>query len=265
MLYCIEGVFPICRKAGSDMKIIRARDYQHLSRQAANILSAQVILKPDSVLGLATGSSPIGTYQQLIAWEHKGDVDFRQVSTVNLDEYVGLPAGHPQSYAHFMRENFFDHIQIDLRNTHIPNGMAEDGDAECRHYDATIRQLGGIDLQLLGLGPNGHIGFNEPEDVFQKDTHRVALTDATIQANKRFFASEADVPHFAYTMGICGIMQARRIVMVVSGESKANILKQAFFGPVTPRVPASILQLHPDFTLVADEAALSALDGTEAQ
>lgn len=168
------------------MKIIRARDYQHLSRQAANILSAQVILKPDSVLGLATGSSPIGTYQQLIAWEHKGDVDFRQVSTVNLDEYVGLPAGHPQSYAHFMRENFFDHIQIDLRNTHIPNGMAEDGNAECRHYDATIRQLGGIDLQLLGLGPNGHIGFNEPEDVFQKDTHRVALTDATIQANKRF-------------------------------------------------------------------------------
>lgn len=168
------------------MKIIRARDYQHLSRQAANILSAQVILKPDSVLGLATGSSPIGTYQQLIAWEHKGDVDFRQVSTVNLDEYVGLPAGHPQSYAHFMRENFFDHIQIDLRNTHIPNGMAEDGDAECRHYDATIRHLGGIDLQLLGLGPNGHIGFNEPEDVFQKDTHRVALTDATIQANKRF-------------------------------------------------------------------------------
>lgn len=247
------------------MKIIRARDYQHLSRQAANILSAQVILKPDSVLGLATGSSPIGTYQQLIAWEHKGDVDFRQVSTVNLDEYVGLPAGHPQSYAHFMRENFFDHIQIDLRNTHIPNGMAEDGDAECRHYDATIRQLGGIDLQLLGLGPNGHIGFNEPEDVFQKDTHRVALTDATIQANKRFFASEADVPHFAYTMGICGIMQARRIVMVVSGESKADILKQAFFGPVTPRVPASILQLHPDFTLVADEAALSALDGTETQ
>ena len=216
------------------MKIIRARDYQHLSRQAANILSAQVILKPDSVLGLATGSSPIGTYQQLIAWEHKGDVDFRQVSTVNLDEYVGLPAGHPQSYAHFMRENFFDHIQIDLRNTHIPNGMAEDGDAE-------------------------------PEDVFQKDTHRVALTDATIQANKRFFASEADVPHFAYTMGICGIMQARRIVMVVSGESKADILKQAFFGPVTPRVPASILQLHPDFTLVADEAALSALDGTETQ
>lgn len=168
------------------MKIIRARDYQHLSRQAANILSAQVILKPDSVLGLATGSSPIGTYQQLIAWEHKGDVDFRQVSTVNLDEYVGLPAGHPQSYAHFMRENFFDHIQIDLRNTHIPNGMAEDGDAECRHYDATIRQLGGIDLQLLGLGPNGHIGFNEPEGVFQKDTHRVALTDATIQRTNVF-------------------------------------------------------------------------------
>ena len=264
MLYCIEGIFPHLQK-GRQQYEDHSRTGLPASQPTSGELSAQVILKPDSVLGLATGSSPIGTYQQLIAWEHKGDVDFRHVSTVNLDEYVGLPAGHPQSYAHFMRENFFDHIQIDLRNTHIPNGMAEDGDAECRHYDATIRQLGGIDLQLLGLGPNGHIGFNEPEDVFQKDTHRVALTDATIQANKRFFASEADVPHFAYTMGICGIMQARRIVMVVSGESKANILKQAFFGPVTPRVPASILQLHPDFTLVADEAALSALDGTEAQ
>ena len=248
------------------MKIIRARDYQHLSRQAANILSAQVILKPDSVLGLATGSSPIGTYQQLIAWEHKGDVDFRQVSTVNLDEYVGLPAGHPQSYAHFMRENFFDHIQIDLRNTHIPNGMAEDGDAECRHYDATIRHLGGIDsASCWDLGQMGTSASTSRKACSRRTHTAFALTDATIQANKRFLASEADVPHFAYTMGICGIMQARRIVMVVSGESKANILKQAFFGPVTPRVPASILQLHPDFTLVADEAALSALDGTETQ
>ena len=242
------------------MKIIRARDYQHLSRQAANILSAQVILKPDSVLGLATGSSPIGTYQQLIAWEHKGDVDFRQVSTVNLDEYVGLPAGHPQSYAHFMRENFFDHIQIDLRNTHIPNGMAEDGDAECRHYDATIRQLGGIDLQLLGLGPNGHIGFNEPGEAFELETHCVDLTQETIEANKRFFDGNVDlVPKQAYTMGIKTIMQAKKILIVASGEDKAEIVHKAFFGPITPQVPASVLQLHNDVTLVADEAALSCL------
>ena len=237
------------------MKIIRARDYQHLSRQAANILSAQVILKPDSVLGLATGSSPIGTYQQLIAWEHKGDVDFRQVSTVNLDEYVGLPAGHPQSYAHFMRENFFDHIQIDLRNTHIPNGMAEDGDAECRHYDATIRQLGGIDLQLLGLGPNGHIGFNEPEDTFPKATHCVDLTESTIQANSRLFDRVEDVPRQAYTMGIGTIMAARSVLVVVEGSHKAEIVKKAFFGPVTPEVPASILQFHPDATVIVDPAA----------
>lgn len=246
------------------MKIIRARDYQHLSRQAANILSAQVILKPDSVLGLATGSSPIGTYQQLIAWEHKGDVDFRQVSTVNLDEYVGLPAGHPQSYAHFMRENFFDHIQIDLRDTHIPNGMAEDGDAECRHYDATIRQLGGIDLQLLGLGPNGHIGFNEPEDVFQKDTHRVALTDATIQANKRFCVGSGCAAfrlHDGHLRHHAGAADCDGRVRRKQGKHPQT----GVFGPVTPRVPASILQLHPDFTLVADEAALSALDGTETQ
>ena len=242
------------------MKIIRARDYQHLSRQAANILSAQVILKPDSVLGLATGSSPIGTYQQLIAWEHKGDVDFRQVSTVNLDEYVGLPAGHPQSYAHFMRENFFDHIQIDLRNTHIPNGMAEDGDAECRHYDATIRQLGGIDLQLLGLGPNGHIGFNEPGEAFELETHCVDLTPATIEANKRFFDGNEDlVPKQAYTMGIKTIMQARKVLVVANGLAKAKAVKAVVSGPVTPECPGSILQMHPDCILVADEEALSLL------
>lgn len=242
------------------MRIIRARDYDHMSRQAANIISAQVILKPASVLGLATGSSPIGTYKQLIDWYNKGDIDFSQVRTVNLDEYVGLTADHPQSYALFMRENFFDHVNIDLKNTNIPNGIAADSAAECQRYDAQIRSLGGIDLQLLGLGPNGHIGFNEPGEFFEKGTHKVSLTEATIQANKRFFADEKDVPRYAYTMGICDIMQAERIVMVVSGESKAAILRQAFFGPVTTHVPASILQLHKDFTLVADEAALSCLD-----
>ena len=238
------------------MRIIRAKDYDHMSRQAANLISAQVILKPDSVLGLATGSSPIGTYQQLIKWFKKGDLDFGQVRTVNLDEYVGLAPVDPQSYYCFMRRNFFDYVNIYPANTNIPYGLNANAEDECSRYDETIRRLGGIDLQLLGLGPNGHIGFNEPSDHFTKGTHKVALLEATVQANKRFFEKEEDVPRFAYTMGICDIMQAKRVVMVVSGESKAEIVKQAFFGPVTPMVPASILQLHTDFTLVADEAAL---------
>lgn len=239
------------------MKIIASRDYEHMSRQAANIISAQVILKPDCVLGLATGSSPIGTYKQLISWYRKGDIDFSQVRTVNLDEYVGLDYSSDQSYVYFMRSNFFDHINIDLKNTGIPNGMNADAAAECARYDEHIRSLGGIDLQLLGLGPNGHIGFNEPDRCFTKGTHMVRLADATIQANKRFFEKEEDVPRFAYTMGICDIMQAERVVMVVSGAAKAEIVKKAFFGEVTPEVPASILQLHKNFTLVADEPALS--------
>lgn len=239
------------------MEIIRARDYDHMSRQAANILSAQVILHPDSVLGLATGSSPIGTYKQLIKWYEKGDVDFSRVRTVNLDEYVGLSADHEQSYAHFMRVNFFDHINIDLKNTNIPDGTNLDEEEECARYNAIIRKLGGVDLQLLGIGPNGHIGFNEPGDCFVKGTHKVELTEATIHANKRFFASIDDVPRYAYSMGILDIMQAERVVMVASGENKADAVRNAFFGPVTPRVPASILQLHKNFTLVADEAALS--------
>ena len=247
------------------MRLIRAKNYDDMSLKAANIIAAQMSLNPKSVLGLATGSTPIGTYRHLVEWYQKGELDFGKAISINLDEYCGLSGDHPQSYRRFMRENLFDHINIPADRSFLPDGTQTDSVLECARYDRIIEEHNGIDLQLLGIGRNAHIGFNEPEDVFQKDTHRVALTDATIQANKRFFASEADVPHFAYTMGICGIMQAQRIVMVVSGESKANILKQAFFGPVTPRVPASILQLHPDFTLVADEAALSALDGTETQ
>ncbi|MCD8143175.1 MAG: glucosamine-6-phosphate deaminase [Clostridiales bacterium] len=239
------------------MKILSARDYDHMSRQAANILSAQVILKPDCVLGLATGSSPIGTYRQLVDWYRKGDIDFSQVRTVNLDEYVGLDAANDQSYSYFMRRHLFDQVNIDLANTNVPCGTNLNAEEECARYDAIIQGMGGIDLQLLGLGPNGHIGFNEPDDYFPKSTHKVALTDTTIQANKRFFEREEDVPRFAYTMGISDIMQAQRVVMVVSGAGKAEIVKRAFFGPITPQVPASILQLHKDFILVADEAALS--------
>ena len=239
------------------MRVIRTKDARVAGRNTANIISAQVILKPDCVLGLATGSSPIGAYQQLIEWYNKGDIDFSQVRAVNLDEYVGLPADHPQSYAWFMRHNFFDHINIGPKNTNIPNGMEPDAQKECSRYDAIIEKLGGVDLQLLGIGPNGHIGFNEPSDAFVKGTHCVDLTEATIEANARFFDSEDEVPRRAYTMGILGIVQAKRVVMIATGANKAKAIHDAFCGPVTPKVPASILQLHPDFTLVADEAALS--------
>lgn len=239
------------------MRLIRTKDAAEAGRQTANIISAQVILKPDSVLGLATGSSPVGAYQQLIQWCKKGDLDFSKVCTVNLDEYVGLGEDHDQSYVSFMRANLFDHINIDRDNTHLPNGLDLDAAHQCKEYDDLIHSLGGVDLQLLGIGHNGHIGFNEPCEEFVKGTHCVDLTQNTIDANARFFESEDQVPRKAYTMGILDIMQAKRVVMIVTGKSKAQILKDAFCGSVTPKVPASIMQLHPDFTLVADEDALS--------
>ena len=239
------------------MRLIKAKDYQEASRQVANIISAQVILKPDSVLGLATGSSPIGAYRQLIEWYNKGDVDFSRVCSVNLDEYVGLAPSHEQSYAYFMHHNFFDSINIKPENVHLPDGLDPDAEGQGKKYDALIRSLGGVDLQLLGIGRDGHIGFNEPCGEFIKGTHCVELTQDTREANARFFGSIDLVPKTAYTMGILDIMQARRVVMIASGSSKAAILKDAFWGPVTPQIPASILQLHPDFTLVADEEALA--------
>ena len=238
------------------MKIIRAKDYDQMSRKAANIISAQVIMKPDCVLGLATGSSPLGIYRQLIDWYNKGDVDFSECHSVNLDEYVGLDITSDQSYVYFMHHNFFDSINIRADHTFIPNGKNTDIAAECERYDKQIASLGGIDLQLLGIGRNGHIGFNEPDRVFTKGTHCVSLAESTIEANKRFFDSIDDVPRQALTMGICDIIQAKKVVLVASGEDKADAVQKAFFGPVTPEVPASILQLHPNFTLVADEEAL---------
>ena len=239
------------------MRLYRAKDYNDLSRKAANIISAQVIMKPDCVLGLATGSSPLGTYRQLIEWYKKGDLDFSEVKSVNLDEYKGLPKDNDQSYYYFMHQNFFKDININPENTHIPNGMEPDSEKECSRYNQVISDLGGIDLQRLGLGHNGHIGFNEPDTAFAKMTHCVDLAPSTIEANKRFFASADDVPRQAYTMGIKTIMQARKILLIVSGEDKAQILYDVLNGPITPHVPASILQLHSDVTVVADEAALS--------
>ena len=235
------------------MKLIETASYEKLSRSAANLISAQVILKPDSVLGLATGSSPLGTYRQLITWYEKGDVDFDKVISINLDEYVGLSAKDEQSYRRFMNENFFDHINIRQENTFVPDGCAKNLDAACKAYDAHIEAVGGIDLQLLGIGLDGHIGFNEPDDVFVKNTHVVALDPSTIKANARFFENEEQVPRRAITMGMVSIMQAKKIVLIANGAAKRDILEKAFFGPITPRIPASILQLHPDITVIYSE------------
>ena len=239
------------------MKIYVSDDYKGMSRKAANIVSAQVILNPACVLGLATGSTPIGMYQQLIDWYNKGDLDFSQVKSVNLDEYVGLAPTHDQIYRYFMQHNLFDHVNIDPANTNVPNGLASDPEAECQRYNEVIRSMGGIDVQVLGMGHNGHIGFNEPGQAFELETHVVDLTERTIEANARFFASKDEVPKRAITMGIKSIMQARQILVVVSGEDKAEIVKKAFFGPVVPQVPASILQMHPNVVLCGDKAALS--------
>ncbi len=242
-------------------KIVRARDYRDMSRKAANIISAQVILKPNSVLGLATGSTPIGTYQQLIEWNKKGDCDFSQVSTYNLDEYRGLSHDDPQSYHFFMRENFFDHINIDQANTHVPDGSNPDAAEACATYDQIVAAAGYPDLQLLGIGNNGHIGFNEPDDHFSKGTHCVDLTESTIQANSRLFDRIEDVPRQAYTMGVQTIMYARMILVVANGPAKAQAVHDMCFGPVTPTCPASILQLHTNVVVVADEEALALCEG----
>lgn len=239
------------------LRILKGNDYHDMSRIAANVIFAQITMKPDSVLGLATGSTPIGAYELLVKWYKEGDLDFSQITSVNLDEYRGLDETSDQSYRYFMNEHLFRHVNIAPDKTHVPNGREMDADQECRRYDALIKNLGGIDLQLLGLGNNGHIGFNEPGDIFEKGTHCVDLAESTIQSNSRFFSRKEDVPTQAYTMGIGNIFLADKILIIVSGEGKAEIVKKAFFGPVTPQVPASILQLHKNVTLVGDKAALS--------
>lgn len=241
------------------MNIIVTKDYNDLSRKAANIISSQIITKPNCVLGLATGSSPVGTYAQLVEWYKKGDLDFSQVSTVNLDEYRGLDHDNDQSYYYFMMNNLFKHVNIDLSRTHVPDGTESDPEKACLDYEEIVKSYGGADLQLLGLGHNGHIGFNEPSDEFPKCTHCVDLTESTIKANARFFEKIEDVPTQAYTMGIGTIMSAKKILLIASGKDKAEAAKKAFFGPVQPQMPASILQLHPDVTVVLDEDAASLL------
>ena len=242
------------------MRIYKAKNEEEMSRKAANIISAQIILKPDSVLGLATGSTPVGTYKQLIEWYKKGDLDFSQIKAVNLDEYQGLSKDNEQSYAYFMRKNLFDHVNINPENTYIEDGLAEDAAAECARYTELIKSLGGIDLQLLGIGPNAHIGFNEPGEALEKDTHLVKLSERTIKANARFFANEDEVPKYAFTMGIKAIMQAKCIVLLANGEAKADAIYECVCGHISAMAPASILQLHNNVFIVADEAALSKVE-----
>ncbi len=237
------------------MEIVITETYEDMSRAAADVIAECVSEQPDCVLGLATGSTPIGLYACLVEDNAAGKISFKDVQTFNLDEYRGLDPKHHQSYRYFMQENLFDHVDIVPENTHVPNGFNPDAEAACSEYEEAIAASGGLDLQLLGLGHNGHIGFNEPADHFPVWTNCVALTESTIQANSRLFDSIDEVPREAYTMGIGTIMKARKILVVANGEGKAEIVKKAFFGPVVPEVPASVLQLHPDVTVIVDEAA----------
>lgn len=242
------------------MKIVKVKNQEELSAKAAALIAAQVNLKPEAVLGLATGGSPVGTYAKLVQMYQRGEVDFSKVTTINLDEYRGIPKTHEQSYWNFMQENLFRHVNVNPESIHVPDGENLNSEQVCAEYDEIIKKSGGIDLQLLGIGLDGHIGFNEPDAVLEPDTHCVDLEESTIEANKRFFNSREEVPKQAYTMGIKPIMQAKKVLMIANGKGKAEILKKAFTGKVTPEVPASILQLHPDFILIADEEALSAME-----
>lgn len=237
------------------MNVIIAGNYNDMSRKAADVIAAQLQAQPACTLGLATGTTPIGLYDCLVKDYQAGKLSFAQAQSFNLDEYRGLAPEHPQSYRYFMQQNLFDHVDIAAECTHVPNGANPNAQEACAAYEQAIQDAGGIDLQLLGLGHNGHIGFNEPCDNFPVATHVVDLTESTINANSRLFNSAEEVPRQAYTMGIGTIMKARSILVVASGAGKAQIVRDAFTGPVTPQVPASVLQLHPNVTLVVDSQA----------
>ncbi len=241
------------------VRILKAKDAEEAGRLAADLMEAVIQAKPACVLGLATGSTPIPLYRELIRREKAGRIDFSRVRSANLDEYKGLAPDHPQSYRRFMQENLFDHISIRPENTIVPDGLAADVAGMCADYERKIENMGGVDIQLLGIGHDGHIGFNEPCDSFPPVTHEVQLEEMTRRANRRFFASLDEVPAAAYTMGIGTVMAARKILMMATGADKAEIVARSFFGPVTPFVPASILQFHPDVTLICDEAAAAGL------
>ena len=241
------------------MRIIVCENYEEVSKKAAQMILSQVTLKPNSVLGLATGSTPIGMYENLVRLNKKGEIDFSEVRTFNLDEYYKLPKENDQSYHYFMYKNLFDHININPENIHIPNGMTDDVDAECERYDELIKEAGGVDIQVLGIGNNAHIGFNEPTINFEKGTHLVQLEDSTIEANSRFFDNIEDVPKKAITMGVGSIFKSRKIMLIATGENKAEAIYNTVYGKVVPEVPASILQFHSDIVLILDKEAAKLL------
>lgn len=238
------------------MKVICVENEAAVGKEAARLISAMIRLKPDCSLGLATGTTPITTYNELVRMHKEEGLDFSKVSTFNLDEYIGLGADHPQSYAYFMAEYLLSKINIKKKNTHIPNGKTLRVDRTCSSYDKKIEKSGGLDLQLLGIGCNGHIGFNEPGNKFVAETHKINLTKDTIKANSRFFECEEDVPRTAITTGMRSIMHAKRIILIATGESKIDAVHALLYGEITPQVPASLLQLHPDITVIVDQAAL---------
>ncbi|MGE5701908.1 MAG: glucosamine-6-phosphate deaminase [Clostridia bacterium] len=242
------------------MRVIVKEDYQELSHQAAQLLAAQIRTKSESVIGFATGSTPIGMYKELVELYHKHDISFEKMKTFNLDEYVGLTREHPQSYYRFMQEQLFSHINVRPENIQFPPGIFANAERACQEYEESIKKAGGIDLQILGIGVNGHIGFNEPDRHFTLYTHTVELAEQTIESNARFFASEEEVPRSAITMGIKSIMDARSILLLACDRNKAEAVKSIFSGKVDPQIPATVLQLHPDVTLVVDREAASLLN-----
>lgn len=242
-----------------NVKVLVCKDYETLSKKAAAIIAGIVNVKPNAILGLATGSSPVGTYKELTRMYNEGTLDFSQVRTYNLDEYYPLEPTNDQSYHYFMDDNLFNHVNIDKNNVHVPDGNAEDMNEACTSYEAMLDEIGGVDMQLLGIGGNGHIGFNEPTDTFVGPTHIVELTESTIQANSRFFEKIEDVPTKAISMGVGSIMKAKKIILVANGAGKAKAIADTLEGPITPWVPASVLQLHHDVTIIIDEAAAADL------
>lgn len=237
------------------MKIVLCENYDEMSLKAAEVIKEQVNSKPDCILGLATGSTPVGMYNCLAEMNKKGDVDFSKVTSFNLDEYYPISPENDQSYRYFMNENLFSKINIDITKTHVPNGMAENPEKECKEYDENIIKAGGIDLQVLGIGQNGHIAFNEPSDELIEGTHITGLTESTIKANARFFESEKDVPTKAVTMGMASIMRAKKIIILANGASKRDVVTKLLNGGITTNIPASLLKVHPDVTLFCDRDA----------
>ncbi|WP_458786468.1 glucosamine-6-phosphate deaminase [Vallitalea sediminicola] len=237
------------------MRIIVTGTYEEMSKKAATLVASQVNLKPNSILGLATGGTPVGMYKELVKMYQDDEVDFSTVKTFNLDEYYPIDKTNDQSYYYYMKDNLFNHVNISEECINIPNGQANDIEEECYEYDKNIYNSGGIDLQVLGIGTNGHIGFNEPDLTFESGTHKVTLDDETIKANSRFFDSIDEVPTEAISMGMKTIMQSKKIVLLANGEAKAKIIEKMLFGEISPNVPASILQLHPHVIVILDKEA----------